>query len=58
MEPSSPWLRFLAAIVFAAIAIRVTVELIRPVLGLLLAAVVIAGLLIVIRWWRNNRWWP
>lgn len=56
VNPSSPWLRFFAGIVCAAIAIRVAVELIRPVFGFLLAAVAVAGLVVLVRWWRNNRW--
>jgi hypothetical protein len=56
MEPSNPWLRFFVGLVVAAIAIRVTVELIRPVLGFLITAIVIVGLVIVARWWRANRW--
>lgn len=56
MNSSSPWVRFFAGIVFAAIAIRVAVMLIAPVLGYLLAAAAIVGVVVLVRWWRNNRW--
>jgi hypothetical protein len=56
MEPSSPWVRFFAGIVCAAIAIRVALDLIRPVLGVLVVVLAIAGVIVVVRWWRNNRW--
>jgi hypothetical protein len=56
MEPSNPWLRFFAGIVCAAIAIRVALDLIRPVLGVLAAVLAMAGVVIAVRWWRNNRW--
>ncbi len=56
MNPSSPWLRFFAGIVAAALAIRVAVALIEPVLGVVIGAVVLAGLVTLIRWWRNTRW--
>ena len=49
------YVRFLATIVATALAIRVVIDLLRPVLGYLLAAIVIAGLVVAIRWWRN-RW--
>ena len=55
MNPSSPWLRFLAGIVVTAIAIRVAIEMIEPVLPFLIAAVAIAGVIVLVRWWRN-RW--
>lgn len=56
MEPSNPWLRLFVGIVSAAIAIRIAVELIRPVLGFLIGAIALAGLLLAVRWWRQNRW--
>lgn len=56
MNPQNPWLRFLGGVVGVAVAIRVTIDLLRPVLGYLVAAVVIAGLIVAIRWWRSNRW--
>jgi hypothetical protein len=55
MEPSNIWLRFCVGLVAAAIAMRVAVELIRPVLGFLVGAIVVVGLALVVRWWRN-RW--
>jgi hypothetical protein len=55
MTPQSPWLRFFAGIVAVAVAIRVSIDLIRPVLGYLIAIVVILGFLVAVRWW-SNRW--
>ena len=55
MSPQSPWARFLFGIVAVAVAIRVTIDLLRPVLGYLVALVAIAGVFVAIRWW-NNRW--
>ena len=55
MAPSNPWLRFFVGLVAAAIAVRVAVELIRPVLGFLVGAIVVVGLALLVRWWRN-RW--
>jgi hypothetical protein len=43
-------------VIAAAVAIRIAVELIRPVFGFLLAALAVAGLVVLVRWWRNNRW--
>ena len=56
MNPSSPWLRAIVGIVAVAVAIRLAVDLLRPIAGFLLAAVAIAGVIVAIRWWRNNRW--
>ena len=56
MSPQSPWARFLFGIVAVAVAIRVTIDLLRPVLGYLIAAVTIAGIVIAISWWQRNRW--
>ena len=56
MSPQSPWIRFFAGIVAAAIAIRLVIDLLRPVLGYLIAAIVIAGLIVLVRWWRSSRW--
>jgi hypothetical protein len=56
MNPSNPWFRLLVGIVATAIAIRLALDLIRPVFGLLLAVIAIAGAVAAIRWWRNNRW--
>jgi hypothetical protein len=55
VNPQNPWLRFLAGVVAVAVAIRVTIDLLRPVLGYLIALLVIAGFFVVLRWW-NNRW--
>ena len=55
MTPQNPWLRFLAGVVAVALAIRVTIDLLRPVLGYLVAAIVIAGVVVAIRWW-HSRW--
>ncbi len=55
MNPSNPWLRFVFGIVAVAVAIRLTVELLRPVLPLLAVATVALGALRVVGWWRG-RW--
>jgi hypothetical protein len=56
MNPSNPWLRFFAGMLGAAIAIRLTVELLRPIFPFLVGALTVAAALIVWRWWRNSRW--
>jgi len=56
MNSSSLWLRFMVGIVAVAVAVRLVVDLLRPVFGFLLAAVVVGGLVALVRWWRNNRW--
>ncbi len=53
---SSPWFRFFAGIVAAAVAIRIAIELITPVLPYLVGAITLYGLLLLVRWWRHNRW--
>jgi hypothetical protein len=53
---SNPLLRLAAGIVAVAIALRVAVELISPVMGFLIGAVAIVGVVLMVRWWRNNRW--
>jgi hypothetical protein len=55
MTPSNPWLRFFAGLVAAAVAIRVIVELLEPVLPFLIGAMVLIGVLQIHRWW-HNRW--
>ena len=55
MTPQNPWLRFLASVVGVALAIRVAIDLLRPVIGYLIALTVIVGFFVVLRWW-NNRW--
>ena len=50
-----PWLRFFAGIVAVAVAIRLTVELLRPVLPVLVVATVVFGAVRVVSWWRG-RW--
>ena len=56
MNTSNPWLRLAAGIVAVAIALRVAVELITPVLGFLIGAIALVGVLLLVRWWRANRW--
>jgi hypothetical protein len=46
MKPDSPWLRFLAGIVAVAVAIRLTYELLRPVLPVLAVVVSLAAVAI------------
>ena len=55
MNPSDPWLRFFAGIVAVAVAIRLTVELLRPVLPALAAATVVFAAVRMVAWWRG-RW--
>jgi len=55
MNPSNPWFRFFAGMVAAAVAIRLTVELLCPILPYLVGAITLAAALIVWRWWRNTR---
>ena len=55
MTPTNPWLRFFAGVVAAAIAIRVVVELLVPILGYLIAAAAVVGIVVLVRWWRTTR---
>lgn len=55
MNPSSPWLRFLAGIVAVALAIRLTFELLQPVMPYLLAALVVLATVRLVAWYRG-RW--
>jgi hypothetical protein len=56
MNPERLWFRLFAGIVVAAVAIRVAVDLIRPIAGFLIAAIALVGAVVLARWWRNNRW--
>jgi hypothetical protein len=56
MTPERSWSRFLIGLVLAAVAIRFTVDLIRPIAGFLAAALALIGIVVLVRWWRNNRW--
>jgi predicted PurR-regulated permease PerM len=55
VNPDSPWLRFLAGIVAVAVAIRVTYELLEPVLPAIAAVLVAIALWQLVRWYRG-RW--
>ena len=55
MNPNSPYIRFLAGIVAVAAAIRLTFELLRPVLPLLVVAMVVLAVVRAVSWWRG-RW--
>ena len=55
MRPDSPWLRFLAAIVAVAVAIRLTYELLQPVIPALLVLAVIVAIARLVAWYRG-RW--
>ena len=55
MNPSNPWLRFLAGIVAIAIATRVAYELVRPVLPVLVAIVAVVAIVRLVGWHRG-RW--
>jgi hypothetical protein len=52
---NNPYMRFLAGIVAAVVAIRLVVELLRPVLPVLAVATVVFGVVRVVGWWRR-RW--
>lgn len=56
MNGSNRLLQIAAGIVAVAIALRLTVELIAPVAGFLVAAIVGIGVIVAVRWWRDNRW--
>jgi hypothetical protein len=51
----NPNTRILCGLVAVAVAIRVTVDLLRPVLGYLIAGIAVAGVVVAVRWWRD-RW--
>jgi hypothetical protein len=55
VTPTNTWLRFMAGIVATVVAIRLVVELLRPVLPVLIVATVVFGAVRVVCWWRG-RW--
>jgi uncharacterized membrane protein YvlD (DUF360 family) len=55
VNPGNPWLRFTVGVVAAAIAIRMIVDLLRPILPILTLLLVALGLFQIVRWWRS-RW--
>jgi hypothetical protein len=55
VNTSSPWVRFVVAIVGVALAIRVAIDLVRPVFVYVLAAMAVVGTVVMVRWWCN-RW--
>ena len=55
MNPESPWFRFIVGLVMAAIAIRIVVDLIRPILPYLAGGIMLVGAFQLARWWRD-RW--
>jgi hypothetical protein len=55
VNPSNPYVRFLAGIVAIAVAIRLVVELLRPVLPVLVVATVVFAVVRMVSWWRG-RW--
>ena len=54
-NPGSVWLRFLAGMVAVAVAIRVTYELLEPVLPVIVVVLFAVGLWRIVRWYRG-RW--
>lgn len=56
MNTSDPLLRFAAGVLAIVIALRLAIDLIRPIAGWLVAGLVLVGLVVVVRWWRANRW--
>lgn len=55
MNPSNPWLRFFFGIVAVAVAIRLTVELLRPVLPVLAVLAFLVATVRLVGWYRG-RW--
>jgi hypothetical protein len=55
VSPTDPWVRFLLGLLAVAITLRLIVELLRPVVPFLLAAIAVIGAICLIQWWRNNR---
>lgn len=55
MTPHSPWLRFLAGVVAVAVAIRLTYELLQPVLPALAVLAVVVAIVRLVGWYRE-RW--
>jgi hypothetical protein len=49
-------IRFFVAIVAAALAIRLVVDLLKPIVPILVLLIVAFSLVQIIRWWRLNRW--
>ncbi len=56
MNTSNPLLRFAAGLLAVVIALRLAVDLIRPIAGWLVAGLLVIGLVLLVRWWRLNRW--
>lgn len=54
-DPHNPWVRLIVGIFFAAIALQLIVEMIRPYLPYMLAVAVIVAVIAAVRWWRD-RW--
>ena len=56
MNASNPLLRFAVGVLAVVIALRLAIDLIRPIVGWLVACLVLVGLVVLVRWWRVNRW--
>ena len=56
VNTSNPLLRFAVGVLAVVVALRLAVDLIRPVAGWLVAGVLLFGLVVLVRWWRLNRW--
>jgi hypothetical protein len=55
MTPHSPWLRLLAGVVAVALAVRLTYELLQPVIPALLVVAVVVTIARAVAWYRE-RW--
>jgi hypothetical protein len=55
MDPMSPWFKFFAGLLAAAIVIHVVVALLEPALPFLLFVAALVGTVQLVRWWRE-RW--
>jgi len=56
VNTSNTLLRFAAGVVAVVVALRVAIDLLRPIAPWLLAAALIIAIVAFARWWRANRW--
>jgi len=56
VNASNALLRFALGLVAVLVALRLAIDVIRPIAGWLVAGLLLAGVLVLVRWWRLNRW--
>jgi len=56
VNTSNTLLRFAVGVVAVVVALRVAIDLLRPIAPWLFAAGLLVAVVAVARWWRTNRW--